>query len=88
MVFSEFVKPCSVGIVAAVSTFISNPQGWIMEAPHPAAPLAQRFFMCQEIRANSLPFGIEKFRLLNLPTKGFNPLPRSNSFYVKQGNAS
>ena len=54
--------PDRVGIVAAVSTFVANHQGWIVEAQHHADRVAQRFFMRQEILAESLPFGIEAFR--------------------------
>lgn len=54
--------PDRVGIVAAVSTFIANHQGWIVEAQHHADQTMQRFFMRQEILADSLPFGIEEFR--------------------------
>ena len=54
--------PDRVGIVAAVSTFVANHQGWIVEAQHHADRVAQRFFMRQEILADSLPFGIEVFR--------------------------
>lgn len=60
--FLSLSCPDRVGIVAAVSTFIASHQGWITEAQHHADPLAQRFFMRQEIRADSLPFGIEEFR--------------------------
>lgn len=54
--------PDRVGIVAAVSSFIANHQGWILEAQHHADQTAQRFFMRQEILADSLPFGIEELR--------------------------
>jgi len=54
--------PDRVGIVAAVSTFVANDQGWIVEAQHHADQVMQRFFMRQEILADSLPFGIEAFR--------------------------
>lgn len=54
--------PDRVGIVAAVSTFVANHQGWIVEAQHHADRVAERFFMRQEILAESLPFGIEVFR--------------------------
>jgi len=54
--------PDRVGIVAAVSTFVANHQGWIVEAQHHADQMMQRFFMRQEILASSLPFGIETFR--------------------------
>jgi formyltetrahydrofolate deformylase len=54
--------PDRIGIVAAVSTFITKHHGWITEAQHHADPLAQRFFMRQEILADSLSLGIEEFR--------------------------
>ena len=54
--------PDRVGIVAAVSTFIAAHSGWIVEASHHADQDARRFFMRQEILADSLPFGIEEFR--------------------------
>ena len=57
--------PDRVGIVAAVSGLIAQHQGWIVEASHHADGPAQRFFMRQEIRADSLPFDLatlkEKF---------------------------
>ncbi len=57
--------PDRVGIVAAVSGLIAQHQGWIVEASHHADGPAQRFFMRQEIRADSLPFNLatlkEKF---------------------------
>ena len=54
--------PDRVGIVAAISTFVAAHGGWITEANHHSDPEAQRFFMRQEIRAGSLPFGIDVFR--------------------------
>jgi len=54
--------PDQVGIVAAVSGFLASHQGWITEANHHSDPEAQRFFMCQEVLADSLPFGIQEFR--------------------------
>ncbi|MEW6133793.1 MAG: formyltetrahydrofolate deformylase [Pseudomonadota bacterium] len=57
--------PDRVGIVAAVSGLIAQHQGWIVEASHHADALARRFFMRQEILADSLPFDLatlkEKF---------------------------
>ena len=50
--------PDRVGIVAAVSGLIAQHQGWIVEASHHADALAQRFFMRQEILADSLPFDL------------------------------
>ncbi|MBR0567034.1 formyltetrahydrofolate deformylase [Azoarcus sp. L1K30] len=54
--------PDRVGIVAAVSTFFSSHQGWITEANHHADVDGKRFFMRQEILADSLPFGIDALR--------------------------
>ena len=51
-----------IGIVAAVSTFVADHKGWITEANHHADAEAQRFFMRQEILAQSLPFDIETLR--------------------------
>lgn len=58
--------PDRIGIVAAVSGFLAEHGGWITEASHHADPDSGWFFMRQEIRADSLPFGLdvlrEKFR--------------------------
>lgn len=59
--------PDRTGIVAAVSAFIASHRGWILEANHHADSEAKQFFMRQEIRANSLPFGLEQFRTLFAP---------------------
>jgi formyltetrahydrofolate deformylase len=54
--------PDRVGIVAAVSGFIAQHNGWISEAQHHSDEEAGQFFMRQEILAESLPFGIAEFR--------------------------
>jgi len=54
--------PDRVGIVAAVSGLIAQHQGWIVEANHHADSQAKRFFMRQEIRADSLPFDVASLR--------------------------
>ncbi|MBD3671866.1 MAG: formyltetrahydrofolate deformylase [Gammaproteobacteria bacterium] len=54
--------PDRVGIVAAVSGFLSQHQGWIGEANHHADHESGWFFMRHEIRADSLPFDVEGFR--------------------------
>lgn len=59
--------PDRVGIVAAVSAFIAGYRGWILEANHHADAGSARFFMRQEIRADSLAFGVEEFRALFAP---------------------
>lgn len=53
--------PDRVGLVAGVSGFIAKHQGWITEAHYHADHDQSRFFMRQEILADSLPFGREEF---------------------------
>ncbi|UYM18303.1 formyltetrahydrofolate deformylase [Endozoicomonas euniceicola] len=53
--------PDACGIVAAVSQFIAGEDGWILEANHHSDPVTGRFYMRHEIRADSLPFGLEEF---------------------------
>lgn len=53
--------PDRVGIIAAVSEFVARHQGWIVEASYHTDQETQRFFMRQEIRADSLPFGADGF---------------------------
>jgi formyltetrahydrofolate deformylase len=54
--------PDQVGIVAAVSAFIAEHGGWITEANHHADEEAGRFFMREEIIADSLPIDLPTFR--------------------------
>ncbi len=54
--------PDRVGIVAAVSGFFAQHGGWIVEASYHTDQESQRFFMRQEVRAESLPFGPEELR--------------------------
>ncbi|WP_114416571.1 formyltetrahydrofolate deformylase [Marinospirillum perlucidum] len=54
--------PDRVGIVAKVSNFLAMYGGWITEANHHSDLQAERFFMRHEIRASSLPFGLDEFR--------------------------
>lgn len=53
--------PDQVGIVARVSSFIAQYNGTILEANHHADLPAGWFFMRNEIKADSLPFGPETF---------------------------
>jgi formyltetrahydrofolate deformylase len=53
--------PDKVGIVAAVSGFVAQHGGWIVEASYHTDVESQRFFMRQEIRADSLPFDADGF---------------------------
>lgn len=54
--------PDRVGIVAAVSSFIAEHHGWISEASHHTDVESARFFMRQEIVADSLTLGMEAFK--------------------------
>lgn len=54
--------PDRVGIVAKVSNFLASHNGWITEASHHSDNQVGWFFMRHEIRADSLPFGIEELR--------------------------
>ncbi|MDD5057008.1 MAG: formyltetrahydrofolate deformylase [Sideroxydans sp.] len=54
--------PDRCGIIAAVTGFIAQHGGFIVEASYHTEQEAQRFFMRQEIRADSLPFDATEFR--------------------------
>ena len=64
--------PDRVGIIARVSGFIAEHQGWILESSYHADPGAValddgagdvgRYFMRIEVKADSLPFGLDEFR--------------------------
>jgi len=62
--------PDKVGIVAKVSNFLAMYGGWITEANHHSDLDADRFFMRHEIRATTLPFGLDEFRT------AFSPIAR------------
>ncbi len=53
--------PDRAGIIAAVTGFIAQYDGFIVEASYHTDVAAQRFFMRQEIRADSLPFEADEF---------------------------
>ena len=53
--------PDRVGIVAAVSQFIAERGGWILEANHHADRVSRRFFMRNTVLASSLSAGREDF---------------------------
>lgn len=59
--------PDRVGIVASVSSFIASYKGWITEANYYADAYDRRFFMRQDILAESLPFDIEELRERFMP---------------------
>ena len=54
--------PDRTGIVAAISTFVSEHGGWITEAHHHSDEPSGVFFTRQEVRADSLSFGLDEFR--------------------------
>ena len=54
--------PDRLGIVAAVSGFVAQHGGFIVEASYHTDQETQRFFMRQEIRADSLPFDAAELR--------------------------
>ena len=54
--------PDRVGIVAAVSGFVAQHGGWIVEASYHADADTGRFFMRQEILADSLSFDVSGLR--------------------------
>lgn len=53
--------PDRSGIIAAVTGFIAQHGGFIVEASYHTEQEAQRFFMRQEMRADSLPFDADEF---------------------------
>ncbi|MDH2919017.1 MAG: formyltetrahydrofolate deformylase [Sideroxydans sp.] len=59
--------PDRSGIIAAVTGFIAQHGGFIVEASYHTEQEAQRFFMRQEIRADSLPFDATEFRRVFAP---------------------
>jgi len=58
--------PDRVGIIARVSGFIAEHQGWILESSYHADPGIDgdggRYFMRIEVKADSLPFALTEFR--------------------------
>jgi len=54
--------PDRVGIIARVTGFISQHQGWILESSFHADDVAGRYFMRIEVKADSLPFMLVEFR--------------------------
>jgi formyltetrahydrofolate deformylase len=62
--------PDRVGIVAKVSNFLATYNGWITEASHHSDNQAGWFFMRHELKASSIPFGLDQFRA------AFEPIAR------------
>ncbi|MCP5160629.1 MAG: formyltetrahydrofolate deformylase [Hahellaceae bacterium] len=65
--------PDRTGIVAKVSNFLATYNGWITEASHHADQKAGWFFMRNEIKAESMPFDLDSFRI------AFEPIAREFS---------
>ncbi len=56
------ICPDRIGIVAAVSGFIAEHGGWVLEAAQHGDLSTGRFFLRIEVIADSLPFGPEEFQ--------------------------
>ncbi|OLR90768.1 formyltetrahydrofolate deformylase [Actinokineospora bangkokensis] len=54
--------PDRTGIVAAIAGFLAEVGGWIVEAAYHTDPETNWFFTRQEVRADSLPFGVGELR--------------------------
>ena len=54
--------PDRVGVVAEVAGLLAGHGGWIVEASHHSDTESGRFFMRQEVRADSLPFDADGLR--------------------------
>ena len=54
--------PDRTGIVARITTFLADIGGWITEAAYHSDDESGRFFTRQEIRADSVPFGVDELR--------------------------
>ncbi|MBC6446537.1 formyltetrahydrofolate deformylase [Actinokineospora xionganensis] len=54
--------PDRTGIVARIASFLTEAGGWIVEADYHSDPDTNWFFTRQEVRADSLPFGVEELR--------------------------
>ncbi len=54
--------PDTTGIVAAISGFLAEAGGWIVEAGYHSDPTTGWFFTRQVVRADSLPFDVDELR--------------------------
>ncbi|WP_090046294.1 formyltetrahydrofolate deformylase [Lentzea fradiae] len=59
-----FGCPDRTGIIARISSFLAEHGGWIVEAAYHTDPETGWFFTRQEVRADSLPFGVDELRAL------------------------
>lgn len=57
-----FGCPDRTGIIARISSFLAEHGGWIVEAAYHTDPETGWFFTRQEVRADSLPFGVDELR--------------------------
>jgi formyltetrahydrofolate deformylase len=57
-----FGCPDRTGIVARIASFLAENGGWIVEAAYHTDPDTGWFFTRQEVRADSLPFGMTELR--------------------------
>lgn len=57
-----FGCPDRTGIVARIASFLAENGGWIVEAAYHTDPDTGWFFTRQEVRADSLPFGVTELR--------------------------
>ncbi|GHF72873.1 formyltetrahydrofolate deformylase [Amycolatopsis bartoniae] len=57
-----FGCPDRTGIVARISSFLADAGGWIVGAAYHTDPDTGWFFTRQEVRADSLPFGVDELR--------------------------
>ncbi|MFD4643075.1 formyltetrahydrofolate deformylase [Lentzea sp. NPDC058436] len=57
-----FGCPDRTGIIARISSFLAENGGWIVEAAYHTDPETGWFFTRQEVRADSLPFGVDDLR--------------------------
>lgn len=57
-----FGCPDRTGIVARIASFIADAGGWIVEAAYHTDTDTGWFFTRQEVRADSLPFGVDELR--------------------------
>jgi formyltetrahydrofolate deformylase len=57
-----FGCPDRTGIIAKISSFLAENGGWIVEAAYHTDPETGWFFTRQEVRADSLPFGVDELR--------------------------
>ncbi|MEO5834408.1 MAG: formyltetrahydrofolate deformylase [Nakamurella sp.] len=54
--------PDATGIIAGITTFLADIGGWIVDAAYHSDEETGRFFTRQEIRADSLTFGLDELR--------------------------